>query len=64
MDLCRESPNFSSIIGLADTRLDLDDEISNEDPRYYSALAIMASKIAYENKARVKKIVKDNWKVA
>ncbi|PWA46033.1 alpha/Beta hydrolase fold protein [Artemisia annua] len=63
VDLCRESPNFSSVISLIDTRLDLDDEISNEDPRYYSALAIMASKIAYENEARVKKIVNENWKM-
>ncbi|PWA56610.1 alpha/Beta hydrolase fold protein [Artemisia annua] len=63
VDLCRESPDFSSIIGLADVRLDLDDEISNEDRRYYSALAIMASKIAYENEARVKKIVNDKWKM-
>ncbi|GKA35678.1 alpha/beta hydrolase fold protein [Tanacetum coccineum] len=62
MDLCRESPDFSSIIGLTDTRLDLDDEISNEDPRYYSALAIMASKTAYENEERGKKIVSENWK--
>ncbi|GJV23919.1 alpha/beta hydrolase fold protein [Tanacetum coccineum] len=63
LDLCRESPDFSSIIGLTDTRLDLDDEISNEDPRYYSALAIMASKTAYENEERGKKIVSENWKM-
>nr|GEW48218.1 alpha/beta hydrolase fold protein [Tanacetum cinerariifolium] len=48
---------------LRDTRLDLDDAISNEDPRYYSALAIMASKTAYENEERGKKIVSENWKM-
>ncbi|KAK1422030.1 hypothetical protein QVD17_24871 [Tagetes erecta] len=63
IDLCRESENFSSVIGLTDTRVELDDEISHADPRYISALAIMAAKTAYENEARVKKIVEDHWKM-
>ncbi|XP_071713219.1 triacylglycerol lipase OBL1-like [Rutidosis leptorrhynchoides] len=63
VELCRESPNFSSIIGLTDTRLELDDQIPREDPRYRSALAIMASKTAYENQARIQKIVQDHWKM-
>lgn len=63
MKLYRESPYFSSIIGLTDTRLELDDQIPHEDPRYNSALAIMAAKTAYENEARVQKIVQDHWKV-
>ncbi|XP_076941413.1 triacylglycerol lipase OBL1-like [Bidens hawaiensis] len=63
VELCRESPNFLSAIGLTDTRVELDDEIHREDPRYISALAIMAAKTAYENEARVKKIVEDHWKM-
>ncbi|XP_023748402.1 triacylglycerol lipase OBL1 [Lactuca sativa] len=61
--VCRESPDFSSVIGLTDTRLELDPEISHEDPRYNSSLAIMAAKTAYENEARVKKIVQDHWEM-
>nr|XP_043616214.1 triacylglycerol lipase OBL1-like [Erigeron canadensis] len=61
--LSRESPDFSSVIGLTDTRLELDDQIRHEDPRYNSALAIMAAKTAYENEARIKKIVQDYWKM-
>ncbi|KAI3500448.1 hypothetical protein L1887_36269 [Cichorium endivia] len=61
--LSRESANFSSVVGLTDTRLELDDEISPEDPRYNCALAIMAAKTAYENEARVQKIVQDHWKM-
>ncbi|KVH92542.1 Lipase, class 3, partial [Cynara cardunculus var. scolymus] len=62
-ELRRMSPDFSSVIGLTDTRLDLDDEITQEDPRYKSALAIMAAKTAYENPNRVQKIVHDHWKM-
>ncbi|KAJ9558130.1 hypothetical protein OSB04_012744 [Centaurea solstitialis] len=63
VELSRTSPNFWSATGLSDTRLDLDDEISQEDPRYKSALAIMAAKTAYENPARVQMIVQDHWKM-
>ncbi|XP_076941411.1 triacylglycerol lipase OBL1-like [Bidens hawaiensis] len=61
-ELSRESPKFSSAVGLTDTREELDDEIHRDDPRYISALAIMAAKTAYDNEARIKKIVKD-WKM-
>ncbi|XP_076887462.1 triacylglycerol lipase OBL1-like [Bidens hawaiensis] len=61
-ELSRESPKFSSAVGLTDTREELDDEIHRDDPRYISALAIMAAKTAYENEAHIKKIVED-WKV-
>ncbi|KAF5766292.1 putative triacylglycerol lipase [Helianthus annuus] len=63
VELSRESPNFSSLVGLTDTRVELDDGIPRDDPRYVSALAIMAAKTAYENKARVEKIVEDHWKM-
>lgn len=63
VELCRTSPNFSSVVGLTDTRLDLDNEIPERDPRYKSAVAIMAAKTAYENPARVQKIVQDHWKM-
>ncbi|KAK9054091.1 hypothetical protein SSX86_025168 [Deinandra increscens subsp. villosa] len=63
VELSREAAYFSSVIGLTDTRVELDDEIARDDPRYIGALAIMAAKTAYENKARVKKIVEDHWKM-
>ncbi|KAL8234121.1 hypothetical protein R6Q59_020221 [Mikania micrantha] len=63
VELCRDSPNFTSVVGLTDTRLELDDEITRHDPKYISSLAIMAAKTAYENKARIEKIVEDHWKM-
>lgn len=63
MEIRRESPYFSSVIGLIDTRIELDHEIPHADSRYNTALAIMAAKAAYENEARVQKIVQDHWKV-
>ncbi|KAI3669818.1 hypothetical protein L6452_41238 [Arctium lappa] len=63
VELSRTSPNYVSVAGLTDTRLDLDDQILRDDPRYKSALAIMAAKTAYENKYRVQKIVQDHWKM-
>ena len=63
VELPRDSANFVSVIGLTDPRLELDDKIPHEDPRYNCSLAIMAAKTAYENEARVKEIVENHWKV-
>lgn len=59
-----ESPEFLSAIGLWDIRRDLDSRINHEDPRYTSALAIMAAKSAYENEAYIKETVEKHWKVS
>uniref|UniRef100_A0A7N0SX33 Uncharacterized protein n=1 Tax=Kalanchoe fedtschenkoi TaxID=63787 RepID=A0A7N0SX33_KALFE len=43
--------------------VDLDETIRSEDGRYHPALAMMAAKAAYENKACIETIVKDRWKM-
>ncbi|KAL4582277.1 hypothetical protein LXL04_006821 [Taraxacum kok-saghyz] len=63
VELPRDSANFVSVIGLTDPRLELDDKIPHEDPRYNCSLAIMAAKTAYENEARVMEIVQNHWKM-
>lgn len=60
----KESPEYLTAIGLLDIRRDLDSRIKYEDPRYTSALAIMAAKCAYENKAYIKETVEKHWKVS
>ncbi|CAK7337683.1 unnamed protein product [Dovyalis caffra] len=59
----KESETFLSIIGHMDKRVDLDKNIKLDDSRYYSALSVMAAKIAYENKAFVENAVINHWKV-
>ncbi|CAH1421106.1 unnamed protein product [Lactuca virosa] len=59
----KESPEFLTAIGLWDIRRDLDSRIKHEDPRYTSALAIMAAKSAYENQAYIKETVEKHWKM-
>ncbi|KAI3785075.1 hypothetical protein L1987_44187 [Smallanthus sonchifolius] len=59
----KESPEYLTAIGLWDIRRDLDDRIKHEDPRYTSALAIMAAKSAYENEAYIKETVEKHWKM-
>ncbi|KAI3500449.1 hypothetical protein L1887_36270 [Cichorium endivia] len=59
----KESPEFLTAIGLWDIRRDLDNRIKHEDPRYSSALAIMAAKSAYENEAYIKETVEKHWKM-
>ena len=51
------------MIGLSDDREELDENILIDDPRYNSALAIMAAKIAYENPAHIEYVVSQIWKV-
>lgn len=59
----KESSKFLTAIGLWDIRRDLDPRIKHEDPRYKSALAIMAAKSAYENQAYIKETVENHWKM-
>ncbi|MFS7973926.1 hypothetical protein Hanom_Chr09g00862421 [Helianthus anomalus] len=59
----KESPDYLTTIGLWDIRRDLDNRIKHEDPRYTSALAIMAAKSSYENEAYIKETVEKHWKM-
>ncbi|KAL5557001.1 hypothetical protein UlMin_039237 [Ulmus minor] len=59
----RTSETFVSFIGNLDKRVELDSNIKPEDhPRYYAALAMMAAKASYENKANIETTVK-GWKM-
>lgn len=59
----REAVTYKSAIGLIDTRLELDESIGREDPRYETALAIMAAKLSYENESFISSTVRDLWKM-
>lgn len=59
----KESETFLSFAGHLDKRVDLDKNIKHGDSRYYSALSVMAAKVAYENKAFVENAVRNHWKV-
>ncbi|XWS29841.1 hypothetical protein CRYUN_Cryun24cG0064600 [Craigia yunnanensis] len=59
----RKSDAFMSFIGHLDSRIKLDENIKPGNARYNSALAAMASKLAYENKGFIKKTVEEHWKM-
>ncbi|KAL5556999.1 hypothetical protein UlMin_039235 [Ulmus minor] len=59
----KSSATFLSTIGNFDTRVKLDESIKREDVKYNPALAMMASKASYENKAYIEKTVHDHWKM-
>ncbi|GAB4846976.1 hypothetical protein Ancab_025987 [Ancistrocladus abbreviatus] len=61
--LDRESARYFSILGNMDTRQELDKTIRHGDGKYYAALAMMAAKLAYENKKVIKATVTDYWKM-
>lgn len=58
-----ESANFLSTLGHLDRRVELDKKIKPGDGKYFPLLSVMASKIAYENEAFIKAVVKDHWAV-
>ncbi|XP_017972258.1 PREDICTED: uncharacterized protein LOC18611136 [Theobroma cacao] len=59
----RDSEVFLSFLGSLDRRVALDKNIKPVDSRYYGALAAMAAKISYENRAFVERIIRDHWKM-
>lgn len=59
----RDSALFVSALGHLDRRVDLDENIKPGDNKYLGMLSAMSSKLSYENRAFIKKIVEDQWKV-
>ncbi|MCL7045989.1 hypothetical protein MKW94_007332 [Papaver nudicaule] len=59
----KSAANFTSIIGITDTRLELDKNIRSGDCRYHGSLSAMAAKLAYENEGLVKDSVTNKWKM-
>lgn len=59
----KESANYCSALGHLDRRVKLDKNISQSDCKYFPMLSVMASKISYENKAFIKTVVEDQWKM-
>lgn len=59
----KTSATFLSFIGNFDKRVELDNTIKYDDPKYHAALSMMASKASYENKAYIETTVRDHWKV-
>lgn len=57
------SAEYQSVIGHLDGRIMLDKNIKPGDVNYFGALCMMASKLAYENQARVQHIVNNVWEV-
>ncbi|KAF5740673.1 putative triacylglycerol lipase [Tripterygium wilfordii] len=59
----RSSASFTSMVGNLDTRLELDKNIRQGEPKYKVSLSLMASKLSYENQFFIKNIVEDHWKM-
>ncbi|KAJ7958167.1 Lipase [Quillaja saponaria] len=59
----RLSAEFRSVVGISDTRVELDECNGIDDTRYRVFLSMMAAKISYENKAFVQATVKNHWKM-
>ncbi|KAJ8480520.1 hypothetical protein OPV22_024247 [Ensete ventricosum] len=55
------SSTYRTVIGLSDTRVELDRKIKPTDKRYHAALSIMAAKLAYENESCIQSIVRYHW---
>lgn len=60
----RSSATFASLTGSLDPRVDLDKNIKHEDPKYKPLLAIMASKLSYENENFTRAAVTHHWNVS
>ena len=52
-----------SFLGHLDRRIELNKDIKHGDGRYYPALSMMASKLAYENQPLIQTVVNRHWKV-
>ncbi|KAL2906274.1 Lipase [Bienertia sinuspersici] len=59
----RDSEKYYTLLGFLDPRLDLDKTLKRGDSKYYPSLAMMASKLAYENKAVINATVTNRWKM-
>ncbi|KAI9165799.1 hypothetical protein LWI28_020745 [Acer negundo] len=60
----KNSASFLSFIGNVDKRVKLDRSIKpGDNERYFGALSMMASKVAYENKAYIETVVTNHWKM-
>ncbi|KAG4962468.1 hypothetical protein JHK82_039157 [Glycine max] len=57
----RSSAAFLSVVGITDTRVDLDKTIKENDTKYKGFLSMMASKLAYENEEFVSNAVQNHW---
>lgn len=60
----RSSAAFLSVVGITDTRVDLDKTIKENDAKYKGFLSMMASKLAYENEEFVSNAVRNHWDVS
>lgn len=58
-----KSASFVSIIGMIDSRVDLDTYVEAGTHKYFASLSAVASKLAYENDHYIQIIVEDTWKV-
>ncbi|CAL9102569.1 unnamed protein product [Musa textilis] len=57
----RGSSTYRTVIGLSDTRVELDRKIKPTEKKYHAALSIMAAKLAYENESCIQRIVRYPW---
>ena len=57
------SASYMSLNGFIDSRIEHDEDIKRGDCRYNAALAVMASKLSYENKSFIEHVVNDQWQV-
>ncbi|KAK6130874.1 hypothetical protein DH2020_035392 [Rehmannia glutinosa] len=60
----KSSATYTSVSGNVDKRLDLDKSITNESSKYNASLAVMASKLSYENESFVRNVVTHNWQLS
>ncbi|EYU36310.1 hypothetical protein ABFS82_14G255800 [Erythranthe guttata] len=59
----RTSVKFTSFVGSIDKRIELDKSITRGSTKYSASLAIMASKLSYENQSFIQNVVTNYWKM-
>ncbi|KAL7127482.1 hypothetical protein ABFS83_14G255700 [Erythranthe nasuta] len=59
----RTSAKFTSFVGSIDKRIELDKSITRGSTKYSASLAIMASKLSYENQSFIQNVVTNHWKM-